>query len=611
VERLLIECLIRSSLIAAAAGMLLTLFRIREAAVRHAVWTAVVVVMLLLPLWSSVGPKLALPLLPAEPAILGTVATPSVTQSQRITVPSGAVVPNLSTAPQQAQPNWLLIVWICGSVTLLFRLTLGTIRANRLTAETCAAPVTVGWLRPRAILPACSINWLEDKLAIVTAHENEHVRRRDPLIQWLALFNRAIFWFHPLAWWLERRLAALAEEACDEAVLRRGIGANAYADCLFDLAASIGNHTETIASGAMTMPGSKLPARISKILAGPKSGVTRTRLISLTIASAIPCVLFAAGVVSRQPSIKQLILHRPDAPKPPTLIAQARPVEQVASKPPMAFESVTVRGTGWPGQWGGNRLVSVTDGSLSCVCMIDELIHYAYGAQYANIDRVPRVQGATLPWYVIDAKLPRGVTAADGPALVRDLLAQRFHLAAHPETRETPFYDLTLADGSLKTKLLPMPDLNHPQPGYESAILRASSDGATGRVRINGRATLSVFAQMLTGEVNARVRNKTGLDGVIDVSINAIVPVDIFRFAIQNSTTAWLIPPPPDLSLEDRRALSLQMLGDRPDLSGPAPPFDSELAKLGLRLQPTHEPVEYFTIDHVDVDPPGTLPCCE
>jgi beta-lactamase regulating signal transducer with metallopeptidase domain len=35
----------------------------------------------------------------------------------------------------------------------------------------------------------------------------------------MAGVNRALFWFHPLAWWTERRLAALAEQACDDAAL--------------------------------------------------------------------------------------------------------------------------------------------------------------------------------------------------------------------------------------------------------------------------------------------------------------------------------------------------------------------------------------------------------
>jgi beta-lactamase regulating signal transducer with metallopeptidase domain len=33
------------------------------------------------------------------------------------------------------------------------------------------------------------------------------------------LVVEAIFWFHPLAWWLERKLAALSEEAADHRAL--------------------------------------------------------------------------------------------------------------------------------------------------------------------------------------------------------------------------------------------------------------------------------------------------------------------------------------------------------------------------------------------------------
>ena len=113
---------------------------------------------------------------------------------------------------------------------LLLRLAIGTLRARRLmrrsaltegrlTSGACATPVTVGWLRPVVILPGTWQRWSAARLDAVLAHEQAHVRRRDPLVQWLALLNRAIFWFHPLAWWLERRLSALAEQACDEAVL--------------------------------------------------------------------------------------------------------------------------------------------------------------------------------------------------------------------------------------------------------------------------------------------------------------------------------------------------------------------------------------------------------
>jgi hypothetical protein len=48
----------------------------------------------------------------------------------------------------------------------------------------------------------------------------------------LSLLHRAIFWFSPLAWWLDRHLADLAEQASDEAALSGGADRNHYARIL-------------------------------------------------------------------------------------------------------------------------------------------------------------------------------------------------------------------------------------------------------------------------------------------------------------------------------------------------------------------------------------------
>jgi hypothetical protein len=123
--------------------------------------------------------------------------------------------------------------YFAGAGVMLARLIVGTVRARALvrratagdrvfTSPDCAAPVTIGWFHPVILLPLNWRSWPDAELDAVLIHEREHVRRRDPLIQWLALLNRAIFWFHPLTWWLERKLAELAEDNCDLAVLRSG-----------------------------------------------------------------------------------------------------------------------------------------------------------------------------------------------------------------------------------------------------------------------------------------------------------------------------------------------------------------------------------------------------
>ena len=59
-------------------------------------------------------------------------------------------------------------------------------------------------------------HWDGEKLNAVLGEGLARPMRRDTLVAALAAVNRSLFWFHPLAWMLERKLALLAEEACDE-----------------------------------------------------------------------------------------------------------------------------------------------------------------------------------------------------------------------------------------------------------------------------------------------------------------------------------------------------------------------------------------------------------
>src|SRR5437762_6468423 len=59
-----------------------------------------------------------------------------------------------------------------------------------------------------------------------------HVTRRDGLTHRLSVLHRTIFWFSPLAWWLARNLADLAEQAADEAALTSGVDRKSYAQTL-------------------------------------------------------------------------------------------------------------------------------------------------------------------------------------------------------------------------------------------------------------------------------------------------------------------------------------------------------------------------------------------
>jgi VWFA-related protein len=331
VEHILIDFLLRSALIAAGTAAVLLIMRVKMAAARHRAWAGVAVLMMLLPAWTAWGPIARLRVLPAPvtaPAARQWTG-PAPTFSQ-ITLPS-------FTAASARPPawNWPAVfagIYLVGVCALLARLAIGTMRAHmlvrratnrgeRLTSAACAAPVTVGWLRPTVILPDCWQAWPQAQLDAVLTHEGEHARRRDPLVQWLALLNRAVFWFHPLAWWLESKLSALAEEACDEAVLARGHDPFEYSGYLLEMARSVLQTGVRVKVLGMAMPGSFLPQRIRRILEGrPAPRISRVRMASLGVACATVSAVFATGVVDRrmpapQPNMSLVMVQgAPEAP---------------------------------------------------------------------------------------------------------------------------------------------------------------------------------------------------------------------------------------------------------------------------------------------------------
>jgi TonB family protein len=112
------------------------------------------------------------------------------------------------------------------------------------------------------------------------------------------LFNRAVFWFHPLAWWLSRRLSALAEEACDDAVLAGGHDPEEYTECLLGLARSVRESGARVSALGMAMPGSYLPQRIRRIVAGaPAQRISRGRMISVAVVCAAVSGVFTTCAI--------------------------------------------------------------------------------------------------------------------------------------------------------------------------------------------------------------------------------------------------------------------------------------------------------------------------
>jgi TonB family protein len=101
------------------------------------------------------------------------------------------------------------------------------------SSQTSLEPGIFGIIRPLLLWPAGISERLQDAhLEAILAHEAQHVRRRDNLAAALHMVVEAMFWFHPLAWWLGARLVEERERACDEAVLLLGNPPEVYAESI-------------------------------------------------------------------------------------------------------------------------------------------------------------------------------------------------------------------------------------------------------------------------------------------------------------------------------------------------------------------------------------------
>ena len=94
-------------------------------------------------------------------------------------------------------------------------------------------PGIFGIARPVLIWPEGISEHLEPAhLEAILAHEVWHVRRRDNLAAAVHMVVEALFWFHPLVWWLGARIVEERERACDEEVVELGSERQVYAESI-------------------------------------------------------------------------------------------------------------------------------------------------------------------------------------------------------------------------------------------------------------------------------------------------------------------------------------------------------------------------------------------
>lgn len=310
----LAESAVRIIVLAVAVAAGLRVLRVASPRVAHHAWTGVCVVMLLLPAIVAWAPETLVPMLPPQtppaavdvptPVPVAVVAPPSI---------PGAIDPGVAPHPI----TWRAVagaVYALGVVLLLANLALGWWQARtmmrqatrirgRLTHPRCVTPITLGLWTPVVILPPDWIEWDEVALTAVLAHEEEHVRRRDPLFAFITLLNRAVFWFHPLAWWLRREISALSEQACDAAVVSRGHDEARYAAVLLQFARAASSMGGRIAPLGTAMPGAGLARRLRMLETSARLAPSTVRTAWIA-AAYLMAVAVCVGATPARPQIQ-------------------------------------------------------------------------------------------------------------------------------------------------------------------------------------------------------------------------------------------------------------------------------------------------------------------
>jgi bla regulator protein BlaR1 len=522
----------QSTLCVGVAWLLTLAFRKNRAAVRYWIWLAASVKFLIpFSLFVSIGAQFgwrtAQPISQSHwSVVMDDIGQPFAKSVQSISV---VIVPAAHWAT--TTPTIVFSIWLCGFVVGIaaWHRSWRQMRLARRNAEPLALdlpiptmsstsvvePSVFGVLRPVLLLPEGIISRLTpDQFAAIAAHEICHVRRQDNFTAAIHMAVETAFWFHPLLWWIRTRLVHERECACDEEVLCSGSKPAVYAEgilkvCKFYLESPL------LCTAGVT--GSNLKKRIEAIMAHrtPQGLHFSKRLFLITISCATLIVPIALGVLhaaqdaaeSRSSQIVTASFYN----APPVRVYKA-----ISIKPYKPVHDVAPVADFRP------------DGLTATNVTVLMLIQQAYGVEAHQISGAPdwlnrdRYDVAAEVDDSLTEELSKGdvsqLAAAQQPMLL-ELLADRFDLSVHRETRQLPVYALVVAKiGST---------FHEANPGdtYPNGIKDSLGNGHGEMLRwLRGQVVgqgipISVLAQHLSRELGRPVLDRTALIGKYDFTL--------------------------------------------------------------------------------------------
>ncbi len=184
----------------------------------------------------------------------------------------------------------------------------------------------------------------------------------------------------------------------------------------------------------------------------------------------------------------------------PKLDAQA---QGGATAPPKQFEVASVKPAVPGSKYNGAYLIAPGGRFLGINITVERLIQEAFDVRDFQIFGGP--SWITSERYDIEAKAEGWASPEQLRPLVQSLLADRFKLAIHRETKELPIYVLVVGKGGPKVQ----PSKSNAGPGIGGA-----------RGRINARqVSMAMFAGRLGLMLGRFVEDRTGLTGEYDIRL--------------------------------------------------------------------------------------------
>ena len=267
---------------------MIRIFRPRSAVARYYLWFLAVFGILALPLFSALLPEVSIPMVRIEETTIRPIYARDIAVDEPLNTETDAVdMPRKASSETdqettQKRDLWtnvfgplrqfglisiISLAWFVIALSMLFRLMGSHVWLRRFKKKSqrvvdgsileiisrlrermsltrgihvfmssdIHSPTSFGLFSTTIILPQSLTNSRDEELEMVLSHEMAHAKRRDSLVNLFQRILQSVFFFHPLFYTANRRLAREREHICDDWVIEMTGRRDDYAECLVGL----------------------------------------------------------------------------------------------------------------------------------------------------------------------------------------------------------------------------------------------------------------------------------------------------------------------------------------------------------------------------------------